>query len=155
MVEISERLLRLGAQGGWIGVDLDGTLAHYDEWVGWNVFGAPIQPMVERVRAWKTAGIKVKIMTARVGVFDRKTLYFKNKKCRVTGEFFSQDDMTCAIQAWCMKHVWRDGFLPVTCVKDVDMIELWDDRAVQVVANTGRTLAEEHAAEMVALRGKP
>jgi hypothetical protein len=28
------------------------------------------------------------------------------------------------------------------------MIELWDDRAVQVIANTGITLAEEHAAEL-------
>ena len=23
----------------WIGVDLDGTLAHYDEFKGWNVIG--------------------------------------------------------------------------------------------------------------------
>jgi len=34
------------------------------------------------------------------------------------------------------------------------MIELWDDRAVQVIANTGKTLAEAHAAEVEALKGK-
>ena len=34
------------------------------------------------------------------------------------------------------------------------MVELWDDRCVQVVANTGRTLADERAAAAEASRGK-
>jgi hypothetical protein len=37
----------------------------------------------------------------------------------------------------------------------LNMIELWDDRAVQMVPNTGRTLAEEHEAELSALKGAP
>jgi hypothetical protein len=27
--------------------------------------------------------------------------------------------------------------IPITCCKDRGMIELWDDRAVQVIENTG------------------
>lgn len=34
------------------------------------------------------------------------------------------------------------------------MTELWDDRAVQVVANTGQTLSDEHEAVVAALRGR-
>lgn len=134
-------------RGGWIGVDLDGTLAHYDKWVGWNVFGDPIPPMVERVKAWLVAGVEVRIMTARVGVDPEM-----GGICRVTKETFTSKQMASAIQDWTEKHV--GARLTVTCVKDVNMIELWDDRAVQVVPNTGRTLAEEHLAEMTALKGK-
>jgi hypothetical protein len=143
---------------GWIGVDLDGTLAHYDEWVGWNVFGAPITPMVARVRAWLAAGVTVKIVTARVGLplhdfngvpYVRGT---KNHVCRVTGENFSDLDMVKMIQGWTMEYI--GARLPVQCYKDVDMAELWDDRAVQVVPNQGITLSDAHAAELSALRGK-
>jgi len=41
----------------------------------------------------------------------------------------------CMSFSWCEKHLGLA--LPVTCVKDMHMIELWDDRAVQVVTNTG------------------
>ena len=36
---------------GWIGVDLDGTLAMYDQWAGAGHIGEPIPLMVERVKA--------------------------------------------------------------------------------------------------------
>ena len=32
----------------WIGTDLDGTLAKYDGWKGWQHIGDPIPKMVER-----------------------------------------------------------------------------------------------------------
>ena len=99
---------------GWIGVDLDGTLAYYDGWNGGRI-GAPIKPMVQRVLAWIAQGRTVKIFTARVS--DGKEETIKN------------------IENWCVKHI---GFkLEVTNVKDFMMVELWDDRAVQVVSNTG------------------
>lgn len=47
---------------GWIGVDLDGTLAHYDKWIGPEHIGEPIAPMVDRVRAWLGQGIEVRIL---------------------------------------------------------------------------------------------
>lgn len=43
-----------------------------------------------------------------------------------------------AIQTWCVANGLPA--LEVTCVKDFGMIELWDDRAVQVEPNTGAFL---------------
>ena len=34
----------------WIGVDLDGTLAEYHDWIGIHHIGRPITPMIERVQ---------------------------------------------------------------------------------------------------------
>lgn len=155
MVDIPERVLRLAQQGGWIGVDLDGTLFTYTEWVPWDAFGEPIAPMVERVRAWTAAGVPVRIVTARVGLpltYSKRLSNIKRRTCKVSGELFSDAEMRDAIQRHCVKHGLP--IMPVQCHKDLHMIELWDDRAVQVVANTGRTLTEEHAAERAALEGR-
>lgn len=104
--------------GGWIGVDLDGTLAHY---VGWNggEIGAPIPKMLARVKAWLEAGREVRIFTARVG-----------------GDANDAVTQRELIAAWCVEHVGVE--LPITCRKDFAMVELWDDRCVQVIPNTGR-----------------
>ncbi len=104
---------------GWIGVDLDGTLAHYEGWDGGKI-GAPIPRMVERVKRWLAEEVTVKIFTARVcGGSD-------------TGE------QVTLIQAWCLEHIGQE--LEVTHQKDFAMIELWDDRAVSVKQNTGLVL---------------
>ena len=42
------------------------------------------------------------------------------------------------IKRWCKQHIGRE--LEVTNVKDFGMIELWDDRAIQVKKNTGRII---------------
>ena len=102
---------------GWIGVDLDGTLAHYDQWEGPTIIGEPIPVMVERVKRWLAEGREVRIFTARVAE-DYDGLIRR------------------AIESWCHQHL--DAGLRVTCVKDFAMIELWDDRAVQVEKNTGQ-----------------
>jgi len=102
----------------WIGVDLDGTLAFYDTWRGTEHIGAPIPAMVERVKLWLHMGKTVKIVTARVADGDPKAI--------------------AAIQVWCRNHLGQ--VLPVTNAKDFGMIELWDDRAVQVEQNTGRRM---------------
>ena len=39
------------------------------------------------------------------------------------------------IRMWC--YMVFDQVLPVTCVKDYGMAELWDDRAIHVIPNTG------------------
>lgn len=107
---------------GWIGVDLDGTLAEHDD--GWiDGIGAPIEPMCDRVRQWLNAGIEVRIMTARV-----------NRRRK------NWADQELKIRHFCS---WQFGqYLEVTCEKDPDMIELWDDRAVRVVRNTGERCCE-------------
>jgi len=104
---------------GWIGVDLDGTLAEYHGWKGGHHIGNPVPPMVERVKEWVGRGIDVKIFTARVAPGN-------------PDEEVSRDE----IAAWCLEHL---GFrLPVTATKDYGMVELWDDRCVQIIPNTGR-----------------
>lgn len=107
---------------GWIGVDLDGTLAYYDKWRGIKHVGAPIMPMVKRVREWLESGTEVRIFTARVGP-QRDDVPEELQQIRE------------AIEAWCVQHIGRK--LEVTAQKDYGMVELWDDRAVQVIPNTG------------------
>lgn len=102
----------------WIGVDLDGTLAEYHGW-GDGKIGKPVPEMVKRVKEWLAQGNKVKIFTARAG-FD--------------------DSQVNEIHEWLEKHGLPK--LEVTATKDYDMIELWDDRAVQVVPNTGVPIKE-------------
>lgn len=111
------------SDSGWIGVDLDGTLAHYDKWRGIDHIGEPIVPMVDRVKEWISNGREVKIFTARMHGHGMPLI----------GGGVS--DVLTPIQEWCEKHIGRA--LPVTNVKDFGMIELWDDRAVQVIPNTG------------------
>lgn len=109
---------------GWIGVDLDGTLAHYDGWKGATHIGAPVPNMVDRVKRWIAYGHTVKIFTARVSTQDPEEL------AAIVG----------AILAWSQEHIGHK--LDITCVKDFGMIELWDDRAVQVRPNTGDPIGE-------------
>jgi len=101
---------------GWHGVDLDGTLAYQQSEEKTYDIGRPLGPMVQRVKNWLSNGEGVKILTARVaedpdGRSER------------------------SIQDWCKKHIGTA--LPVTNAKDRFMIDLWDDKAVQVVHNVG------------------
>lgn len=100
---------------GWIGVDLDGTLAKYDCWKGPTHIGDPVPLMLSRVKDWMSSGRIVKIFTARIAGGDQ--------------------EVKDAIEYWLVKHLGRK--LEITCSKDYAMVELWDDRAVQVVPNTG------------------
>lgn len=119
---------KLKQQRPWIGVDLDGTLAVYDGWKHLLHIGEPVWPMVERVKQWIAEGKCVKIMTARI-----TPPYFvpeRDKDLNLT-----RDDVAKAIQDWTEEHIGER--LEVTATKDLNMIELWDDRAVQVAPNTG------------------
>jgi len=107
---------------GWIGVDLDGTLARYEGFSknGYEI-GEPIQPMLRRVITWLNNHQEVRVFTARVS-------------CSGT----DLHDQIRLIDEWCTKHIGKA--LPITNKKDFAMIELWDDRAVQVEMNTGRRM---------------
>jgi hypothetical protein len=111
---------------GWIGVDLDGTLAQYDKWVSPDHIGEPIVVMVDRVKGWLAAGLDVRIFTARV---SHDGTYQRLLEARVARS---------SIENWCEQHFGR--VLPITNVKDYAMLELWDDRAVQVEVNTGNLI---------------
>ena len=111
----------------WIGVDLDGTLAHYDTWVDDLHIGPPIAPMVDRVKAWLAQGLDVRIFTARAA---------GGGKARAEPE-----KIRLAIEFWCLTHIGRK--LPITATKDYGMTVLYDDRAMQVEKNTGRLIGVE------------
>lgn len=98
----------------WIGVDLDGTLAHYEEWNEGQHIGCPVMPMLERVKEWIEDGVIVKIFTARAA---------DNKQIPHIEEWLHKHGLPC---------------LAITNVKDRYMKELWDDRCVSVESNTGR-----------------
>ena len=90
---------------GWIGVDLDGTLAEYDYWRGINHIGEPIPVMVEYVKDLLELGVEVRIFTARL----------------------QEPDALVFIQAWCKKVFGT--ILPVTDKKDFSMVWMIDDRS--------------------------
>lgn len=110
-------------QNGWIGVDLDATLAEYHGFTAPDDFGKPIAVMVARVRAWREDGIDVRIFTAR-GSVDQA----------------DQDLAYPAIQRWCQEHLGE--VLPITTCKDIHMWQLWDDRCVQVRVNNGTPVCD-------------
>lgn len=109
---------------GWVGFDLDGTLAKYDGWKGADVIGEPIPDMVALAKEHITHGVPIKVFTARV--CSQQT-----EETRTAAEK--------AITAWCHKHLGT--VVPITAEKDYMMMDLYDDRCHRVEINTGRILA--------------
>jgi len=108
----------------WIGVDLDGTLAHEDDWHGIEHIGEPILCMVERVRQLIADGEDVRIFTARASRLQSETERVTAIRC---------------VGDWCETHLGKR--LPVTNEKDHYLKYFFDDRAIAVECNTGRTFS--------------
>ena len=106
---------------GWIGVDFDGTLALYTDYDGADELGDPIAPMIKRVKRWLKRGYEVRIFTARAA----NSLSVR------------------AIEEWLEENLGE--LLPITNIKDRDMIALWDDRCVPVYCNEGEPMIETDA----------
>jgi hypothetical protein len=107
----------------WIGVDLDGTLA-YDpgnRGKGLGEIGSPIKPMLNRLKQWLAEGKTVKIFTARA----------------------SSPSQVVLIKKWLTSYGLPE--LEVTNIKDLKMVELWDDRCVQVRTNMGEPIIKTAA----------
>jgi hypothetical protein len=124
------------ARSPWIGVDLDGTLAIDTGRQLWDSegrprIGRPVDEMVARIKGWVADGCTVKIFTARA----------------------SSPAQVAGIRVWLAACGLPD--LEITNVKDLNMVELWDDRCVQVAPNTGRPLnpSKRQKVEASALRG--
>ena len=113
---------------GWVGCDLDGTLAFMPRGENYrpDVIGPPIPRMVRLVKKMLLAGEDVRIFTARMS----KSHSLQERAAA-----------KAAIQLWCRAHLGRA--LPVTNEKDYDMVRLYDDRAIQVEHNTGRLIGLE------------
>ncbi len=108
----------------WVGVDFDGTLATDKD-------SLPIPAMVERIKRWISLDIEVRILTARVNldfIMTREGKDFISAKEEV-------DAHTAYIAEWCRTYIGK--VLPVTCSKDYEMYVLFDDRARQVIKDTG------------------
>jgi hypothetical protein len=118
-------LLKNTKEGGWIGVDFDGTLAVAADDMDYDraEVGDPIWDMVNRVKALLEEGQPVRIFTARVwtdGSDERNVIADRNRK---------------AIEDWCRDFIGK--VLPVTCEKDHQLLSIYDDRARQAERNVG------------------
>ena len=104
------------ARNEWVGFDFDGTIARTDNPGHFQPpfpLGQPIPEMVDIVKSLLTAGITVKIFTARA--CDPASIP--------------------AIQDWTEREGL--GRLDVTAQKDYHLIRFFDDRAIQVVLDQG------------------
>ena len=102
-------------------VDFDGTLAEYHGWNNGKI-GDPVPRMLARVKGWLAEGKEVVIFTARA--------------CLEGKDHERHSEQVELIKAWLRRHGLPE--LRITAVKGFDAVEVWDDRAVQVIANTGR-----------------
>jgi hypothetical protein len=82
--------------------------------------------MVARIKRWLAEGHTVKIVTARVSEVGQRPEVIDAERVK--------------IGKWCVQHIGQN--LGVTASKDYAMIQLWDDRCVQVEPNTGRTMID-------------
>ena len=105
---------------GWIGVDFDGTLAHYDGFKGSEHVGAPIEAMVKLVRKLLREDRDVRLFTAR--------------------------HPSPALRRWMKEHLGE--VLPITSTKDHHMQLLIDDRAIGTKRNSGVLDAPERLEEL-------
>ncbi len=98
--------------GKWIAVGLEGTLSRAEGHPEF-VLGEPIQPMISRVHSWLRAGVEVRVLTELA------------------------DDFMGGIQV----RYWLDshglGDVGITSTLDKDMQQLWDNRAIRTLRNTG------------------
>lgn len=97
----------------WEGFDLDGTLAKDDGWKGKEHIGEPIEKTRKLIEKKLEQGKKVKIFTARAS--DPKTIPY--------------------IKDWLKQN--NIPLLEITNKKDPGIVNIYDDRAVQVRKNTG------------------
>jgi hypothetical protein len=100
---------------GYIGVDLDETLAEYEDGMAGNFqIGKPIPKMIRRIKKHLRDGYEVRIFTARV-----------NK-----GPGWDHEGQRKLIEDWTLKTFGQK--LQVSNEKTFGMIFFYDDRAVGV-----------------------
>lgn len=121
--------------GKWL-VDLDGTLVKWDGvWRGPEHIGEPIQPMIDRVKMWLAQGRQVVIFTARAYPLGIDRFFVDMSDEAYEARVCEASKAVLAIKKWAVQTFGKE--LPVTCWKDYNAVEVWDDRAVQLIPNTG------------------
>jgi hypothetical protein len=109
------------ARKAWIGIDLDGTLARADNNLDKRI-GDPVPKMVMRLNHLIQEGFRIKIFTARA----------------------SEPAEIILVKKWLTENGLPD--LEVTNIKDYGMLLLYDDRAIQVITNTGEIVENDKEA---------
>ena len=116
-----------------IAVDLDGTLAHYDGWKGIEHIGPVIPEVANAMELAQAEGAEVHLFTARVS------------------------DPEDAAEAHQVISKWAEAnhfnFASITAVKHKFFTEFWDDRAIQVIKNTGEFVMYSDGTHMSGLPG--
>ena len=97
----------------WYGVDLDGTLAYLDASI-FPIIGKLVPLIFEKVKDLLRLNFRVKIFTARASEVDEIT----------------------RIRKW-LKENGLPNNLEITNIKDYNCVQIWDDKARQVIFNTG------------------
>lgn len=118
-------------ENNWIGVDFDGTIQYRAVGVESTTLGEPIPAMIDRIKDWRSKGMKVKIVTARVS--DSPSRYVQAKDVPRYVE-----EQRKILSEWCVEHIGE--VLEITAQKDAYMYHLYDDRAVTIERNTGKIL---------------
>ena len=120
-LEDMEDYIHAAEEDGWHGVDLDGTIAYYDKFRGYDHIGKALEDsqMVKQVREWLENGEKVKIFTARA----------------------SEQEAIKPIEEFCQRVFGQK--LEITDKKDHEMIDSYDDRNHVVKKNTGEIIAAD------------
>lgn len=95
-------------------VDLDGTLAYFERWNNIGDIGEPINEIKEKILKWINEGITIKIFTARA--------YKK--------------ELIKPIRKWLLLN-GLPPTLEITNIKGVDCDLIFDDKAREVIYNTG------------------
>lgn len=108
----------------WIGFDFDGTLAKHVRPFDPARAGPPT-PLLDLLKKYLAMGLAVRIVTARVAREDDELGTIR--RIEIGRE---------TIRNWCLQYVGRE--LPITNEKDNDMLVLFDDRARQVISDTGQ-----------------
>lgn len=103
---------------GHILVDFDRTLAVYEKREGPLKLGPPVPKMLNRVKKWLSEGKEVRIFTARIA-----------------DPYEPVEEITHLIEDWCLEHLGQK--LQITCSKNHETEEIWDDLAVGIESNTG------------------
>lgn len=113
---------------GWWGFDVDATIAFYEHWTD-GTLGAPITPMIRRMKHYLKQGRPIRIVTARVAPEHGESFVLKEKE---------------RIYEFLVAQLGEIGFtIPITNAKDMHMVVLFDDRVEQVIPNTGILVREE------------
>lgn len=107
--------------------DFDGVLAEFDEWKGIHHTGKPVDLMVAKAKNLLAMGHKVIIFTARITPGHEGF------------EGVDPVEAVKVVEEWCQTNIGQT--LPVTNIKGGFDV-LYDDIAVQVPRNSGRTLQE-------------